>query len=93
MSRKTTTGAVIAILGGIVAILTQFGMRLDWATPEVIDTVGTIISTLIMTAGVFVIGRSARDNDVSDQEAGVRPEPLETTPDPVTGGSILRPKP
>ena len=40
--------AIVALLGAIVSIAATFGLSVSWATPEVIASVGGIITSILV---------------------------------------------
>ena len=40
--------AIAAILGGLVTMAGAFGIPVEWATPEVVTAVGTVITTVLV---------------------------------------------
>jgi membrane protein YqaA with SNARE-associated domain len=39
--------AIIALLGSIVTIAAAFGLELSWATPELIGTIGSVLTGIL----------------------------------------------
>lgn len=39
--------AIVAMLGGILSIAASFGLSVDWATPELIGTIGSVITGIL----------------------------------------------
>lgn len=39
--------AIVAVLGGLVTILAAFGLELTWATPELIGTIGSVLTGIL----------------------------------------------
>lgn len=62
-SKKTTLGGVLMILSALIDVATKMYNG---------ETVDFTITIGLITGGLAMI--QARDNSVSDQEAGVRPE-------------------
>lgn len=40
--------AIVALLGALLSIAAAFGLKVDWATPEVISSVGGVITALLV---------------------------------------------
>jgi len=40
----TVNKAVVALLGSIVTLVSMFGVNVDWASPELIGAIGSIIT-------------------------------------------------
>ncbi len=40
--------AIVALLGALVTIAAQFGLPVGWATPEIITTVGGVLTALLV---------------------------------------------
>lgn len=40
--------AIVALLGAVVTIAATFGMKVDWATPEIISAVGGALTALLV---------------------------------------------
>lgn len=40
--------AVVALLGSILTIAATFGLKVDWATPEMISGIGGLITALLV---------------------------------------------
>ena len=39
--------AIVALLGGVLSIAAAFGLSVDWATPELIGTIGSVITGIL----------------------------------------------
>lgn len=39
--------AIVALLGAILSIAAAFGLHVDWATPELIGTIGSVITGIL----------------------------------------------
>lgn len=42
--------AIVAFLGAMVTIAATFGLTVDWATPEVIQAAGGIVTAILVWA-------------------------------------------
>lgn len=40
--------AIVALLGALVTIAATFGLKVEWATPEVINSVGGVLTALLV---------------------------------------------
>ena len=40
--------AIVALLGSVLSIAATFGLNVDWATPEIIASVGGLVTTLLV---------------------------------------------
>ena len=70
-SNRTTLAGIIALLTALGVILTEVGKFFGWVEGPVDGTLLTgAVSQLIAAVGLIF----ARDNAVSDQEAGLRPD-------------------
>ena len=48
--------AIVALLGAVLSIAATFGLKVDWATPEMISAVGGAITALL----VYLIPNKAK---------------------------------
>lgn len=40
--------AIVALIGSALSIAATFGLKVDWATPEIIAAVGGLLTTLLV---------------------------------------------
>lgn len=48
--------AIVALLGALLSIAAAFGLKVDWATPEVITSIGGVLTALL----VYVVPNKAK---------------------------------
>ena len=39
--------AIVALIGGLLSIAATFGLEVSWATPEMIGTIGSVITGVL----------------------------------------------
>ena len=67
---RTTVAGICAVLTVLISIATAYGLDLNISESTIVE-IGTLIAILFTAAGNML----ARSNNVSDQQAGARPEP------------------
>lgn len=72
---KTTVGGVMTSAGASLMGAAQF----DWMTPNERHN-AMLLGFICTVVGPIVLGMNARDKKLSDQDVGVRPEPLQKPP-------------
>ena len=70
-SWKTTA---VAIIGGLIIILTALSALLD-GNPETTVNTGEVMTAIGTIFGVIGVGWFARDNDKSSESVGAKPKP------------------
>ncbi len=48
--------AIVALLGAVLSIAATFGLKVDWATPEVVSSIGGILTALL----VYIVPNKAK---------------------------------